>query len=161
MPQIRPASPDDAAAIARIDQLCNGWPAERIRERIRESLEQPSEDWAVFVAEDGQELLGYARCARLEYKAHPQLPEGWYLNGVSVVPQHRRKGIASRLVQRRLEYLQGREDTVYYFTAKSNTASQALHEGFGFVKDIELEVPQRKPDLSVSHQSGILYRLYL
>ena len=80
MPQIRPASPDDAAAIARIDQLCNGWPAERIRERIRESLEQPSEDWAVFVAEDGQ---------------------------------------------------------------------------------AELEVPQRTPDLSVSHQSGILYRLYL
>lgn len=79
MPLIRLASPDDAGAIAHIDQLCNAWPAEQITEKIRKSLEKADTDWAVFVAEENKQLLAYARCARLEFAARPELPAGWYV----------------------------------------------------------------------------------
>jgi ribosomal protein S18 acetylase RimI-like enzyme len=86
---------------------------------------------ALFVAEANGEIVGYSRAV---HARAPAEPEGWYLLGVTVAPQWRRKGIGEELTRRRMQWVAERADTVYYFTHPDNLASQALHERLGFVE---------------------------
>ncbi len=159
---LRHALPKDAAAIAAIDHACNGWAEDAIEGKIRESLlHLDPTTGAVFVAHQGDALLGYGRCARKRYPDWDRLPEGCYLNGVSVLPAHRRKGLATALVHRRLAWLEERAPQVYFFTALDNHASQRLHEALGFERLAQVPVPHRGADLGQGRQMGLLYGLGL
>ncbi|WP_454226258.1 GNAT family N-acetyltransferase [Propioniciclava flava] len=59
-------------------------------------------------------------------------PDGWYLSGVVIAPDARRRGLGRRLTQERIDWALERGSAVYYVVAASNWASRALHGELGF-----------------------------
>jgi ribosomal protein S18 acetylase RimI-like enzyme len=101
----------------------NAW-LDTLRTTVRDGVER-----VLFVAEARGEIVGYGRAVR---GRAPVDPAGWYLLGVTVAPQWRRKGIGEALTLRRMQWVAERADAVYYFTHRDNLVSQALHERLGF-----------------------------
>ncbi len=76
-----------------------------------------------LAAEDENGLVGYLVCARYD--------EVWHLMNVAVVSEHRRRGIASELIDRLFEEAGGNSR----FTLEvrvSNLPAIAMYEGIGF-----------------------------
>ena len=99
-----------------------------------DTLEQTVRDGvnrALFVAEADGAVVGYGRTVRADASADPV---GWYLLGVAVSPQCRRRGIGEALTRVRMSWVAERDDQVFYFTHRDNLASLALHERLGFVE---------------------------
>jgi predicted GNAT family acetyltransferase len=115
---------------------------------VRDGVER-----ALFVAEANGDVVGYARVV---HARTPVEPEGWYLLGVTVAPEWRRKGIGEALTRRRMQWVAERADTVYYFTHRDNLASQVLHERLGFV---EVQAPFVPP--GGTREFAVTQRLYL
>jgi len=86
-------------------------------------------DQELLVAEVGGRIAGYGRSARL---ALPGLPEGWYLTGLVVATDCRRRGAGLALTHTRLERGLARAPRVLYFATAVNTVTIALHERLGF-----------------------------
>jgi len=84
------------------------------------------------VATLGGEVVGYGRCGVRDDSAVHEMFTGWALTGVNVVPRWRRRHIARELTLHRLEWLRGRTDRVFSWTASDNEVSKALHEAMGF-----------------------------
>ncbi|WP_284983553.1 GNAT family N-acetyltransferase [Arthrobacter sp. efr-133-TYG-118] len=61
-------------------------------------------------------------------------PEGHYLGGVTVRPEHRRGGIGTALTQARLDWIWQRAPEAWYVVNASNVASIELHRRWGFVE---------------------------
>ncbi len=104
-------------------------------ERNVARAEDPELDCVLFVAEHEGLVVAYGVAAHFE--PPPDAPAncalaGDYLVGLGVDIAHRRRGIATALVRRRLEWIAGRADTAYYFADDDNAASIALHDRFGF-----------------------------
>jgi ribosomal protein S18 acetylase RimI-like enzyme len=92
-------------------------------------------DRATFVAMIDGQLAGYSTVAWLAPGiGHPTsaAPDGWYLLGLVVDPDFRRRGVGHRLTTERLRWLHGRTDRVWYFVSNANQASIDLHTEFGF-----------------------------
>ncbi|MDX6198347.1 MAG: hypothetical protein QOJ79_1498 [Actinomycetota bacterium] len=82
-------------------------------------------------------IVGYARTMPFEVEpGWPAnvAPAGYYLLGLVVDLQHRRRGIGTLLTTERLRWLQGRAVEVWYYTHRTNTASQHMHEQLGFAR---------------------------
>ncbi len=78
-----------------------------------------------LVAMSGHEVLGYCGLMLVGDEAH--------VTNVAVHPDHRRRGIARRLLVRMLREAIDREiDAVTLEVRASNTAAQELYRGFGF-----------------------------
>ena len=76
-----------------------------------------------LAATTGDELLGYLVCSRYD--------QVWHLMNVAVAPEHRRVGIASKLISQLFEEAKG----VLPFTLEvrvSNHQAIAMYERFGF-----------------------------
>lgn len=76
-----------------------------------------------LAATEGDELLGYLVCSRYD--------QVWHLMNVAVAPEHRRQGIARRLIGRLVDEGGGRLP----FTLEvrvSNAAAIAMYERLGF-----------------------------
>ncbi|MCB0723471.1 MAG: GNAT family N-acetyltransferase [Ignavibacteriae bacterium] len=73
-------------------------------------------------------------------------PGGWYLLGINVKKEYRRRGVGTELIRVRLKFIPGTCDTAYYFTNPKNFTSQAFHSRFGFeeIKE-DIVYPKRKP----------------
>ena len=112
------------------------------------------------VATDGDVVVGYGRT--MPFAAEPDSPpnvgpNGYYLLGLVVPVQHRRRGIGTLLTAERLRWLEGRTDAVFFTTMHDNIASQRMHERLGF---------ERVPGdfwlpFSSSEEGEVLYRLQL
>ncbi len=87
-----------------------------------------------FVVLEAAVIVGWAITRFLEaaVEGADHAPPGWYLMGVIVRPDMRRRGLGEQLTQARLRWLETRTDRVYYFTTADNHASRTLHEAFGF-----------------------------
>jgi GNAT superfamily N-acetyltransferase len=89
----------------------------------------------LWVATLRERVIGFARAG---YFSHPPdappeaAPEGWYLFGVVVDPDHRRLGAGSALTRARLDWIAERSHAVYYFASALNRVTIVLHERFGF-----------------------------
>lgn len=59
-------------------------------------------------------------------------PDGWYLLGLVVQPEQRRRGIGTALVRVRMAWIGERDATAWYFADDDNPATIALHARFGF-----------------------------
>lgn len=94
------------------------------------ALQLRSARYKLWVALDGGRVVGFARVARSS--ASGVLPRGWYLAGVVVRVDHRRRNIGTRLTALRLAWLRSRARTIYYVANARNRASQRLHERMGF-----------------------------
>jgi len=132
----RAAAPEDAHAIATIDAERRSQGIDAMKSVIQRDLIAvlQDEERYVCVAEVKHEIVGYGKCAfqRWSGKDDPDLPEGWYLTGVTVPIEARRQGIGRALIEHRLEWLAERADEVYFNTGESNLPSQDLHAPFGF-----------------------------
>ena len=109
-----------------------------------------------FVAEEPSTIVGFGRvCHEV---ADGGRPGGWYLLGVIVAPEHRRRGVGLALTLARIEWLRQRADAVYYFANVANRVSIAPHEQLGFV-EVTRDFEHEKAGLK--RGEGVLYRLSL
>jgi [ribosomal protein S18]-alanine N-acetyltransferase len=76
-----------------------------------------------LAAMDGRRLLGYLVCSRYD--------QVWHLMNVAVAPEHRRRGIARRLIAQLLE--DGGGGLPFTLEVRvSNRGAIAMYEGLGF-----------------------------
>ena len=103
------------------------------RTTFPEDIERP--DRLLVVAECAGEVIGYGRAVRFEPEADAPTdiaPPGYYLMGLVVHPDHRRRGVAAALTQARLDWMSKQADEAWYFANARNAASIALHASFAF-----------------------------
>jgi ribosomal protein S18 acetylase RimI-like enzyme len=148
---IRVATRSDLAACYGISRgLSNDSPM-----NLEHDLREPER--LLLIAERDDAVVGYGRAAL--WTANPEDGrDGYYLVGIAVHPNHRRRGVALALTRARMLWIAGRADEAWYFTNAANVASIALHDRFGF-----REVA-RSPSLRGVHfddGQGILYRAHI
>jgi ribosomal protein S18 acetylase RimI-like enzyme len=130
----------------------DGGVAEERVPQLERDVEDP--DAALLVAEAGGDVVAYARARHVADAA----PPGWYLLGVIVRPDARRRGIGRELTRRRLEWIGERAPEAFYFVNERNRASIDLHAELGFV---ELARDFSFPGVSFDGGSGIVFRAAL
>jgi len=123
----RAAAPGDAPAMAALANIDAG------PYKLEEYL--GSDAGHGFVVFEGAELIAWAIARDLlpAVVDSDHAPPGWYLMGVVVRPDRRRRGLGAQLTQARLDWLAGKTTHVRYFTQLTNQASVALHQQLGFV----------------------------
>ncbi len=106
-------------------------------------------------------VAGFGKCA---YCKPPEdapanaAPDGWYLTGVIVTPQFRRRRIGHQLTQARLQWLAGRTSKVHYVASAQNRVTIQLHRQLGFV---EVTRDFSFPDVTFTGGVGILFKVDL
>lgn len=88
----------------------------------------------LLVAEIDGTIGAFAQAHHLDEHPVDRAPAGFYLTGVTVLPQHRRAGLARDFTAARLEWIAARADEAWYFAAAENAASIRLHEQLGFAE---------------------------
>ena len=140
--EIKVATPTDARGIAELEVRNYGpyqKPFEDMVQLIQNSLEKSEKGtllWKIWSVYAHDQIVAYGKCGYMDLEDKSTMvgrDQAWILNGVEVDLQWRRKSIARRLVQRRLEWLKERTDLVLYSTALDNDVSVALHREFGFI----------------------------
>ena len=113
---------------------------------------------ALLVAAHSGEVIAYAWFAHLTPVAHGgrNAPDGWYLSGVVVRPEFRRRGVGRRLTQARVDWVLEREPSVHYVVSASNLASRTMHAELGFR---EITTDFSLPGVVFGKSDGILCRL--
>jgi GNAT superfamily N-acetyltransferase len=126
-----------------------------------------AEDWARVIAKTvaGERLLlvaeidgrigAFAQAHHLDEHPVDHAPAGHYLTGVTVLPVHRRAGLARAFTTARLQWIAERADEAWYFAGAKNAASVRLHEQLGFA-----EVARRPSVHGVAFEGGegVLFR---
>jgi RimJ/RimL family protein N-acetyltransferase len=130
------ATREDLPALAEITAEREGESADRWLESFGRTLDRASTGSAlVLVARSSGEIAAYGKVER-HVLPEPSLknaaPAGWYLAGVIVRPEHRRRGIGAALTGARLDWIAGRARTAHYFANARNQASVDLHAALGF-----------------------------
>ena len=82
-------------------------------------------------------------------------PPGYYLMGLIVHPDFRRRGIAAALTHARLDWISDQADEAWYFANARNAASIALHASFAFE---EVTRSFFYPRVDFDRGEGILFR---
>ncbi|KAL9056575.1 MAG: hypothetical protein Q9162_002858 [Coniocarpon cinnabarinum] len=121
-------------------------------------LNDPSSHWIYALDTSTQEMVGATEW--LFYRRNP-FPNGWKspvadwwpeaLNGMAVLPQHRKKGIATLLMEwgiRRLDEM-GLDSLV-----EATEMGERLYERFGYRHVISVAVDVRKRDVGVAGDGG-------
>ena len=159
--RVRTARPADADGVAALVAESGGGTAAEHRAGFLGELEAALVDNLVVVAEARGRIVGFGRARRFEHPPEPPpglAPGGWYLLGVRVAEDWRRRGVGAALTRERLAWIARRADEAFYFTAASNHASAALHARFGFVEVSRDFIYPRAENLE---GGGVLYRLEL
>ena len=129
---IRLGTETDVEACANLAVLIGAGDAAKWRETLIRTV-QDAVERVLFVAEVDGAVVGYGRVSFFRAAADgPSAPTGWYLLGVAVAPDWRRRGIAAELTRERIRWVAKRSDRIYYFTHRDNRTSQGLHAQFGF-----------------------------
>ena len=135
--RIRLAESQDVAPLAALwhsrrgtEEEARTWAERSVRRSVTES-----EPYTLFVGERGEEVVAYGVAAH--FAPPPGSPShaasaGLYLLGLVVRPDVRRRGIGTRLVESRLDWIAAHASTAWYFADDDNLATIALHAGFGF-----------------------------
>ena len=134
-PIIRPLQSADLEVAARIIALCSDGNLERQLALLQGRFARGAPDSALLVAEVDSRVVGVGRVAHFEPAADAPrnaAPSGWYLLGVNVDPEYRRRGIGTALTVARLKWITERAKVAWFFTSASNVASIRLHEALGF-----------------------------
>jgi ribosomal-protein-alanine N-acetyltransferase len=119
---LRPLGPDDIDALEAIEHVAYSAPWSR--SMFASELSKPTARSLGAFAPDGT-LLGYLILSRFV--------DAWHVMNVAVHPEHRREGIASRLLQRVFEDTAGDPARGYTLEVRvSNTGAVKLYERFGF-----------------------------
>lgn len=157
---IRLARLEDSAEIAKLKQEREPRPLFQIKQEVKAELENSlkGNERKIFVAEIKNEIVGFARVSYFEpAEGSPSnsCPEGWYLNGIIISPEYRRRGIASELTRKRLAWIAERAYGAYYFANVQNRVSIELHSHFGFH---EISRDFTYPGVTFTGGEGLLFR---
>lgn len=130
--RVREATDADLDACGALQARREGGLVTQWAERLRRS--RLDEGRQVFVAAQGERVVGYAMVGWLEPIAQGgrNAPDGWYLSGIAVAPEFRRRGLGRVLTQARCDWVWARADEVFCVASRANRASVAMHEGLGF-----------------------------
>jgi len=160
---VRPAHAGHIDALAAITCERHGGDEDEHRSRItKEILQNPG--WIgrlLLVAEADNVVVGFGRV--VQYHPAPDsppnvAPAGWYLGGVIVRSSFRRRGAATELTRRRLEWIAERADEAFYTVDAQNQVSISLHARFHFV---QVTRDFYHPGVSFTGEGGILFRAAL
>lgn len=155
---IRPAHESDLAAAAAIAAAREGAPIERWVAAFGRTHKKGSLGQTLFlVAAHEDRIIAYGKAAHFsppEGSPPNVAPEGWYLTGVVVHPDYRRRGVGSQLTIARLDWIGERSDRAYYVANERNRVSIALHRAVGFV---ELTRDFHHPYVRFEGGAGILF----
>jgi len=159
---IRAATTADVAELAAIEAAREGGEPAEYAAKLEKLLAGSAVGKArVLAAQHGPRLVGIAKITRFTPPPDPSpnmAPAGWYLSGVIVAEDYRRRGIGRRLTQARLNWIAERDRAAYYFSNARNRASIDLHRAFGFV---ELTRDFTFPGAWFEGGAGILFKAEL
>ena len=134
---IRPAQVEDLPAVYRLGLRCyevldkpyNYW---SVRE-VADHFEQ--EPGLCFVAEEADVVVGFV----LGAESYEILEDTGHLEWIAVAPEHRRSGLARRLIDTLLEALRARgRKEVVADVSSANEASRGLFARAGFAEGISV-----------------------
>jgi GNAT superfamily N-acetyltransferase len=132
-PTVREATAPDIEGCVALAELVSDGSNVDWSELFRHNIEH--NDRHVVVAQAGNELIGYGRTAWFQPDpAAPKnaAPAGYYLIGLVVDPNWRRRGVASAIISARLAWVAQRASEAWYFADVWNRVSIRLHERAGF-----------------------------
>lgn len=162
--QVRDARAEDCEPIAALIAERHAQDHEEVAVRVARELAFTTplgQDNRLFVAEADGHVLGFGRAARVAPGVHGQpgdFPPGWFLMGVIVAPDARRRGVGRALGQHRLDWIRARASEAFTFANRENQASRALMESLGF-EALPLVFAHERAELAEGE--GVLYRASL
>ncbi len=157
--EIRAARIGDCPEIAAIERDGGGADEPASRARCESQCDDPRVILAVAVADS--QVVGFGRAVSWERPPDPPsnaAPTGWYLLGLIVQADWRRRGVGLALTGFRLDGIAGRASEAFYFANLRNRASLDLHERLGFT---ELTTDFWFPGASFEGGLGVLGRIDL
>lgn len=86
----------------------------------------------VITAKVAGEAVGYAIAGFFPEHPVDHAPAGYYMNGVTVNPAWRRRGVGSLLTRRRMEWVWERGSVIWCVISGRNRASLEMHRKLGF-----------------------------
>lgn len=137
----RRATEKDSIGIAKLtharDGEKNNKSLEYFIERTNSELKDivVATDFHMLVAEVNGEIVGFGRSILYDLNkiiVPHKAPSGWYLMGVIVNEEFRRRGIGQVLTQIRIEEISKISNEVFYIVNAENKSSIKLHEKIGF-----------------------------
>ena len=127
---VRAATGDDVEAVLEVQRRSPGRSASaRFRQHVTAGI--ADESVLVLIATVGPETVAWAMTTPFD-ESEGLAPAGYYLTGVTVAPEWRRKGVGGLLVQARLNWIGERDTKAFFFTNACNDGSIKLHERYGF-----------------------------
>lgn len=155
--EIREATRADLDAVALISARRQGSDVAEQRAALEHSFGLPGRELSVAVFESA--VIGFGRSSLTEPPpdAPPNaVPGGWYLGGLVVSPEFRRRGVGHELTRHRLDRLFAHASRVYYIATAINAPTIALHERLGFR---EIATGIWAPGTSFTGGVGLLFEL--
>jgi ribosomal protein S18 acetylase RimI-like enzyme len=151
---IRRATPDDLDTVLSLRvALLREYGEHAIYGRLRHDVESRARpvfqqqiaapDQAIFLADRGHETVGLVRCA--DVRGSPLLyPDRYcYVTSVFVVPQHRRQGVLSRLMERVEEWaLERGLSEMRLHNSTHNALARSTWDQLGFEVNEEVRLKQ-------------------
>jgi ribosomal protein S18 acetylase RimI-like enzyme len=126
--------PADLAVCARLSAHYNQEDPRAALVNAQNHAAQPRN--ALYVAaEPGGNVVGYARVTwvgPVPDAAANTAPSGYYLGGMVVADEYRRRGVGTRLTTERLRFITARAADAWYLVNSANGASIDLHVAHGF-----------------------------
>jgi ribosomal protein S18 acetylase RimI-like enzyme len=130
---IRPAAIADLPAASCLAVAERGGEDAQWRVRLAADLADP--DACLLVAETDGEVRAYCRARRFDPPPDTPAnvaPAGYYLTGLLVAPEYRRRGIGEQLTRARMAWTAERATEIWFFANAANRASLLLHQDLGF-----------------------------
>lgn len=120
---LRPARPEDAPDLARMDELCFGNPAAETMKQLERELVDGDREF--LVALQGAEKVGKVRISKGEGEV--------FITAFCVLPEHRRRGLGRAILTRTVAQLvAGHRQPISLEVATDNAHALSLYERCGF-----------------------------
>jgi GNAT superfamily N-acetyltransferase len=152
-PSLVEATAADVTGLAELQTAARGGTVAEWAARIGRAVDH--ERNAVVLARVGEALAGYATVAHLAEHPDDRAPTGYYLVGVTVAADWRRRGIGTALTHWRMEWAWRHDPEVWCFISTANPASIDLHLSMGFT---EVRRGPQFQGITFSGSEGVLLR---
>ncbi|PFG18861.1 GNAT family N-acetyltransferase [Serinibacter salmoneus] len=134
---VRAADVDDVTAIVEVERAARGMAPAGFLEALRALMGRHGTILLVAVLTDlgaaGEGVIGWASA---RFREPEDAPNGWYVGGLAVLPDVRRRGVARLLLATLDEHRPGNAGLLRSIVNARNLASLALHRSCGF-REIE------------------------